>query len=53
VRLGLKMPIHYFACSCGPDTVFIKSALGHFMPNLCFASVRYAGHIVHSVASGP
>jgi hypothetical protein len=25
-----------FSCSSGPDAVFIKSALGQVMPNLCF-----------------
>jgi hypothetical protein len=28
-----------FSCSGGPDAVYIKSALGHVTPNLCFCNM--------------
>jgi hypothetical protein len=33
---GRKTSTHYFSRSGGPGAVFIKSAPGHVMPNLCF-----------------
>jgi hypothetical protein len=44
---------HYFSCSGGTGTDSTNSALGHVTLNLCCLNpVGYAGHIVHSVASG-
>jgi hypothetical protein len=40
---GRIMLRHYFSCSGGPSAVFIKSALGHVTPNLCFASYGICG----------
>jgi hypothetical protein len=36
VRLGRETETHYFSWSGGPSVVFLKSAFGHVMLNLCF-----------------
>jgi hypothetical protein len=36
VHPGREISMHYFSCSGGPGMVFIKTVLGHIMPNLCF-----------------
>jgi hypothetical protein len=38
-----EISMHYFSCSCGTGTNFVKSALGHVTLNLCFAFSRISG----------
>jgi hypothetical protein len=50
---GHEMSMHYFSCSGGTSAVFIKSAPGHVMPNLCFLHlVGSMGHVLHSDVCG-
>jgi hypothetical protein len=53
VRLGLKTTKHYFAWLVGTGAIFIKSISGDVTLNMYFLHpVGYAGHVVHSGASG-
>jgi hypothetical protein len=47
------MSTHYFSSSDGTGMDSAKIMLGHVTPNLCVLHpVEYAGHVVHSSASG-
>jgi hypothetical protein len=49
---GHETSTHYFSSSGGTSTYLTKSAPGHVMPTLCLHQVDFAGHVVHSGATG-
>jgi hypothetical protein len=46
------MSTHYFSCSDGPGAIFIKARLDTLHRTCVFYLVGFAGHVVHSGASG-
>jgi hypothetical protein len=53
VHSGRGMLMHHFLCSGVPGVDPTRRMTGHITLNLCFTHlVQYAGHVVHSGASG-
>jgi hypothetical protein len=53
VHSGRGMLMHHFLCSGVPGAGPTRRMTGHITLNLCFTHlVQYAGHVVHSGASG-